>query len=251
MKEFEKSIKRKMTPEKFVDIRDKKYSDDENFYGLTYGLTYGDVSSWLTWNRENGEIAKVLPLPEEFGRGDYWDGPIDKWDEEKPQDISSKLTTDIIFLGLNMSGNGMMPDGSPSFQNARGVKRIVETFSNTVAEGGYFTDIIKPDKRFLEMVKNPADSREFIRIVKAQPDVLKEHIRLFIEELDFIGADKPLLIVFGGDAEWALLQETDDNFRKERFLDIVKIWHYAWQYTSDEKYINDTRSKLARYITIP
>jgi len=246
MKEFEKSIKRKMTPEKFVEIRDEKYSDDENFYGLTYG----DVSSWLTWNRENGEIAK-LPLPDEFRKGDYWDGPIENWDEEKPQDISSKLTTDIIFLGLNMSGKGMMPPGSPSFQNARGVKRIVETFYNTFAEGGYFTDIIKPDKRFLKMVKKPADSREFIRIVKAQPDVLKEHIRLFKEELVFIGADKPLLIVFGGDAEWALLQETDDNFRKERFLDIVKIWHYTWRWTSDKKYINDTRSKLARYITIP
>jgi hypothetical protein len=45
-----------------------------------------------------------------------------------------------------MSLLASIPGGNriPYFQNARGHKFIVETFSGTEAEGGYFTDIIIP-----------------------------------------------------------------------------------------------------------
>ena len=246
MTDFENTIKREMTQKKFEEIRDHVYGDGKNTYGYTYGL----VSSWITWNRnENGEIAKKTPPnPKEWKFGHVYDGTIDDWDQKK---LSSKLTTDIVFLGLNLAGIGQ-PKFLHPFSNARGHRRVYKTFFNTEAEGGYFTDIIKPDKRFLNNVGKPADSKEFMKIVRSKPDVLKEHTELFKQELDHIGAKKPLLIIFGSDAHWILEQGLDGNFLNARFNKIIEIWHYSAQNVgTDEEYINDTRDKLAGYITIP
>ena len=264
---FENKIKHEITREKFEAIRDHKYSRDNDTF---FGYTYGNVSSWLTWNRdENGGIVKGN-IPEDYSielkeaikksvrSRHIWDGPIDNWDQDKPPAFCPKLTTDIVFLGLNMAGNGRPILPGPSFQNARGHRRIVETFFGTEAEGAYFTDIIKPDKRILGNVEKKSNSGQLMQYIDKHRIVLRDHIRLFIKELDFIGAKKPLLIVFGGDAEWILNEGTDFNFRKERFYKIVKIWHYAYRYIKgedererDEKYKDDTRTKLKPYITIP
>ena len=253
MTDFEKSIKREMTREKFLEIRDHIYGDGKN----TFNYTYGQVSSWLAWNRdENGKILSVPPPSPEYTQGGhFYDGPIDNWDQDKllpvERQFSSRITTDIVFIGLNMAGDGTPPDWR-SFQNARVHRKIVKTFFGTEAEGAYFTDIIKPDKRFLDNVGNPANAQQVMRIVAAQRDVLKEHIRLFMEELDFIGAVKPLLIVFGNDAEWILSQGIHDAFLIKRFHAVVKIMHYSsYPKGGDEGYKNDARSKLASYITIP
>ena len=252
MTDFEKTIKREMTREKFLAIRDHKYGRDNDTF---FDYTYGNVSSWLTWNRdENGEILSVPPPSPEYTKGGhFYDGSIDKWDEGKPPVFSYKLTTDIVFLGLNMSVDGK-PIPGPCFQNTRGHRRIVKTFFGTEAEGAYFTDIIKSDKRFLDDAGNPADSQEVMRIIKAKPDVLKEHIRLFKEELDFIGAVKPLLIVFGNDAELVLKERMDKDFLTKRFQAVVKIGPYSLANAipgGDEEYKSDTRIKLIPYITIP
>jgi len=259
-------IKREMTREKFLAIRDYKYGGENDTF---FGYTYGNVSSWLTWNRdENGGIVKGN-IPEDYSiefkdaikknvrKGHFWDDPIDDWDKDKllPPDrqITRRITTDIVFIGLNMSADGK-PIPGPSFQNARGHKRIVKTFFGTEAEGAYFTDIIKSDKRFLDDVGKPADSQEVIRIIKAKPDVLKEHIRLFKKELDDIGAVKPLLIIFGNDAFNLFMEGTDKYFREERFHAVLKIGHYSLANAilgGDEGYKNDTINRLADYITIP
>jgi len=243
MTDLKKTIKREMTREKFLEIRNKEYGDGNNILKLTYG----QVSSWLAWNRdEKDQILKVKPPYDYLTRGRaYYDGPIDNWDQDK---ISPRITTDIVFIGLNMSGDGK-PTNELRFQNARGHRRIVETFRNTAAEGAYFTDIIKPDNRILNKVK-PSNSRQVIEFVNAHRDILEEHVRLFEKELDDIGADKPLLIVFGGDAEWVLKQGIYNNFFTKKFHAIVVITHYAHRFTTDEGYKNDTRNKLKPYITI-
>ena len=241
MTDFEESIKRNMTREKYLEIRDHVYGDGNN----TFNYTYGDVSSWITWNRDkNGQRTIVHDMK----WGYEYDGPINDWKEEELPDFASRITTDIVFVGLNMSGDGTPPEW-PLFQNARGHRKIVKTFFGTEAEGGYFTDIIKPDKRFLDKIGKPAKSDEVMEIVSAQRNVLKEHIYLFKKELDFIGAEKPLLIVFGKDAHWILKQGLDNNFLKKRFYEVVKIRHYACRGT-DEEYKNNTREKLAPYIII-
>jgi hypothetical protein len=253
MTDFEKSIKREMTREKYEEIRDHVYGDGKNIFNYRYG----DVASWLTWNRkENGQIASAPPPDRRFiAKGSIFDGPIEEWDDR----FASKITTAIVFLGLNMSGDGkqmvdLQGKRIPYFQNARGHQFIVETFSGTEAEGGYFTDIIKPDKRLMDDKEViPAKAQTVMQKLEGNPSILKDHILLFKKELDFIGAVKPLLIVFGPKVNKIIKQGLDDNFLKERFHAVVEIYHYAYYYIQGglEGYINDTRQKLKRYITIP
>jgi hypothetical protein len=136
MTDFEKKINRTVKKEKFEEIRDHVYGDGKN----TFSYTYGDVASWFTWNRKtNGQIANVPPpIPELTKKGHYYDGPIGTWDGDKLPvglSFSPRITTDIVFLGLNMSINGT-PGNLPPFQNARGHRKIVKTFFGTEAEGG-------------------------------------------------------------------------------------------------------------------
>ena len=266
MTDFEKTIKREMTREKFLAIRDYKYGGDNDTF---FDYTYGNVSSWLTWNRdEKGVIVKgnisedysielKEAINESVRKRHFWDGPIDDWDQDKllPPDrrITRKITSDIVSIGLNMSADGK-PIPGPCFQNARGHKRIVKTFFGTEAEGAYFTDIIKPDKRILDNVEKKSNSQQLMQYIAAHRNVREEHVNLFKEELDFIGAKKPLLIIFGNNTEWILRQELDDDFLTEKFHAVVKIGHYSLANAvpgDDEGYKIDTRSKLKPYITIP
>jgi hypothetical protein len=138
--EFEQAIKRNVTRELFMKIRDQRYDDGIN----TYDYTYGNVASWITWNRDaNGNLSGHEAVS-------HWDdSPLD-WDKDAGLPLehrfSGRLTTGVVFVGLNMSGDGGA-DGSahnyPPFCNARGHKNIFNVFRNTAAEGGYFTDIIK------------------------------------------------------------------------------------------------------------
>jgi len=243
-----KTVKHTMTKERFLEIRKRHYCEHHKYI---YDFTYGQVSSWLTWNRdEKDKILEVKP-PEKIRKGDYYDGPIDNWDQDK---ISSKITTDIVFIGLNMSGDGKpKPTDKLRFQNARGHKRIVNTFFGTTAEGAYFTDIIKPDRRIdpKKGVK-PSNSKQVINFVKANRDMLKDHIRLFEEELKFIGADKPLLIVFGN-AEEILRQGIYNKFFTREFHAIVVINHYAYRFKkgkNDIEYKKDTKEKLKPFFIL-
>jgi hypothetical protein len=263
MTDFEKTIKREITREKFEAIRDHKYGGNNVIF---FDYTYGNVSSWLTWNRdEKGRIVKGN-IPEDYSiklkeairesvnGGHFWDGPIDDWDKDKllPPDrqITRKITSDIVFIGFNMSAE---PIPGPCFQNARGHKRLVITFFGTEAEGGYFTDIIKSDKRILDSVKKLSVAEEVKAYLKKNPKTLKDHVQIFTDELKFIGAENPLLIVLGRHAEWAVKVALDMKFLdKNKFRGIVFTMHYAgYPKGGDEGYMAIAREDLAKYVTIP
>ena len=266
---FEKSIKREMTYEKFRQIRDHVYGDGKN----TWSYTYGQVSSWFTWNRDTqGKIAsadrftdedgKTKPVPADYTeKRQYYDGPIYDWDREKfsaEGKFHPKITTDIVFVGLNMSGEGKPHPLPFLYQNARGHPRIVKAFFGTAAEGGYFTDIIKPDKRINDaIIKTGGDfskAADVMRVIKKdQTGILKAHFDLFKAELRFIGAAKPLLIVFGNNADWLVNKGFEKNhLEKSSFHKVVKFQHYgSYPAGGDEAWINDIREKLKPYITIP
>jgi len=262
MTDFEKTIRREMTRERFDALRDKVYEDAEHFYHCRYG----EVASWHVWNRTTeGKIAHVDER-RFLAFGSYYDGSIEKWDGEKlPAEsrFSSRLTADIVFIGLNMSHDGMQPDW-PLFQNARGHKAIVPTFFGTEAEGGYFTDIIKPDSRLLDYVQ-AGIAGQVMKVIEddlrnGKGQILRDHIRLFEKELDAIGADKPLLILYGNDVEKIFERAFALRLlEKSRFHAVVKIYHYAYyRYLRQgndagniEAYRSHVREKLRRYITIP
>jgi len=257
MTDLKKTIKREMTREKFERIRDHHYCENHKYI---YDFTYGQVSSWLTWKRD--KKGKVLPnverkdVPDKkwIQNGHIYEGRIDEWDLCKS--FSKKITTNIVFIGLNMSGDGKPSPENPCFQNARGHRRIFNTFFGTAAEGAYFTDIIKPDRRIKpKKGETLAKSNQVMEIIRKQKDpqkndILKDHIRLFEEELKFIGAVEPLLIVFGGGAEWVLRQGIYNNFFTRKFHAIVVIKHYAHRFKKDIEYKKDTVDKLMPYIAI-
>jgi hypothetical protein len=257
MTDFEKFIepKRGMTREKFEEILKREYGG----YGYIYKYTYGDVASWFAWNRDENDKNKINILPEDKSqeKNNIYDGDIYNWDKEK----LSIITTDIVFIGLNMSADGKpLYEDSPEdfwFQNARRYEKIVHTFFNTKAEGAYFTDILKPDKRLPNKKGKSSDSSEVMKIIKSQTgnEIVKDHLHLFKKELGDIGAKKPLLIVFGGGAEWIINQGIKNGILKESdFYAKVKIIHYTYRFrgfNDIKKYRNDTRERLKDYITIP
>jgi len=251
MTDFEKSIKREMTREKFEAIRDKVYGDGIN----TFAHTYGEASSWLFWNRdEKGEIASEEPPDPVFTRRfGIYDGSIENWKEH----FSSKITTDIVFLGLNASGDGS-PHFGPKFQMARGHQFLIETFKNTEAEGTYFTDIIKRDQRFLDHKIKLAKGTDVVGFINSAhgPGIIKDHVKIFKDELDCIGAKKPLLIVFGipPNSPLGILKKVvNDKFLDDRFYKIVEIYHYTYTFIKGglAGYKDHVSEKLAPFITIP
>jgi hypothetical protein len=277
MTNFEKEIdsKRGMSRKKFEEILKQHYGEGKYLYNKTY--TYGDVSSFLTWNRDENNKDKIKILDKKLykniltQRADQINnGDIYNWDQKKLEVI----TTKIVFVGLNMSADGKpltskykgtLPEDF-WFQNARRHEAIIRTFAGTKAEGAYFTDIIKPDKRIHDALKKidkkNADSSAVMKIIRDKRCILEDHLRLFNEELDLIVADKPLLIVFGNGAEWCLKQGFKKNKQNESILDEsrfhddvkVKIYHYAYYSRLEgrfEEYRDKVREQISTYITIP
>lgn len=238
MTDFEKTIRREMTKEKFENIRDHVYSDGKDIFNYTYGK----VASWFTWNRDDN-------------KKDIYSS-IGEWKDT----YSSKLTTDIVFLGLNMIDDLQSIPEDFIFQNSRIEPSIVNTFSDTEAEGAYFTDLIKPDKRIYDNILNLSKGSRIKDFVFSYSDILKEHINLFKEELDFIGAEKPLLIVFGNTALDILNMGICYRYIDiERFKAIVLIRHYSTVPLTNKiniqemltRYKDEIGIRLIDYITIP
>jgi hypothetical protein len=262
MTKFEESIdkKRGMSREKFEKIRKRCYGEGKNLYNKTY--TFGDVSSFLAWNKDKNGIIIELAKDKSQKKNNIYDGDIYNWNQKKLKII----TTDIIFVGLNMSADGkpLSPDSPKDFwfQNARRHEAIVRTFAGTKAEGAYFTDIIKPDKRLPNQKGKSSDSSKVMKIIKHRPGMVKDHLDLFKDELKYIGANKPLLIVFGNAAEWILKQGFKKDKKGKSILDKsrfhegtwVKIYHYAYYSRLKgrfKEYRERVRKKLKKYIKIP
>jgi hypothetical protein len=255
MTEFEKSIKRNVTREHFFEILKKRYGDGNNIWDHAYG----DTSSWLTWIRDSTDRflmhRQVSKCFMDYDDIEWQKNPKPEFWEALPDlgNYLKRLTTDIVFAGLNMPGTGTPPDWPP-FSNARHSKKIIKLFIDTAAEGAYFTDIIKPDKR---LGKNDlANGRAVMKYVLQNQEILKEQLRLFKNELDCIKVndEKPLLVPFGNGAAEILKKGFEYGYlEKNLFRDVIicpNIWHYD-NYKGIYKYAEDTSRKLACYITIP
>lgn len=251
MTDFENNIKRNVSKKHFFNIMNEKYGDGTN----TWDYTYGDVSSWFSWIRDEQE--RFFKHSEE--RLYFIDYNKKEWEKKKPvfwedhpyfEKFLKRLATDILFLGENMAGDGTPPDWPP-FTVARHHKNIIRLFIDTAAEGAYFTDLIKPDKRFLNKIGKPSNGEEVRRIVEKNQEILKEHFDIFKAELKFIGVEKPLLVIFGDAVEYIMNIGINEGYiKKEDFIDIIKIKHYS-KVMNFYKYAEDTSVKLKDYLTIP
>ena len=142
-------------------------------------------------------------------------------------DLLKKINTGFVFVGLNRSGvhNKYLDCSKPWFDfhsaSPRGQEyKLRYALSDTPLWGSYITDIIKyyPE----------VDSAKVIKYVKNNPDVLRDNINAFKEELSILGGH-PVLVALGG-ATYNFLSKTLGNEYK-----IVKTKHFAYR-IGKEKY---------------
>lgn len=161
---------------------------------------YGGVSSWGIWAPEG-------PTPRS-GVGDL--SVFEKIDVKD-------LGTGFVFVGLNVAGEGKLKN-VPDWGNFHSEYRTHHDFKlryalkDTKYWGSYFTDIIKlhPD----------SDGGNVMKYIKEHPNVLKENIISFEEEIAYLGGSQ-VLIAMGNKAYGLLIDNLKDKYR------IEKMSHYA------------------------
>lgn len=178
---------------------------------------YGGVASWAIWGTPKKGTSDTSDLSP-FG------------DSEIGLTLP-KLHTRIILVALNISG----PLDRP-LSNFHGGSRdfmLRDAVAGTMFEGAYMTDLIKNYED-----KNAASVVKFFRANKSEFD---QHVKFFLEELEFVGATKKsVLVALGGDA-YQLLSSANLSFEVE------KLSHYSARTLGKERYRNEV-SALASSI---
>lgn len=173
---------------------------------------YGDVSSWAIWKE-----------PDEKPKSNTSDMSV--FDDEN---ILDKLNDKYVFVGLNASStHGERRDGKySSWLNFHSDYAYQQDYKlryallNTKYWGGYITDIIK---KYPEV-----DSSKVKVYLKNNPEVVESNIKDFINELNILSKDKPILIAMGGYSFEILDKYLSDEYK------IVKIMHYSSQISKEE-----------------
>ncbi len=179
---------------------------------------YGDVASWCIW-------APELDRPKSnVGNLTVFDDP----------ELYKKVNPNFAFIGLNVSG-ARKPDAIivpwESFHSPYGRHhdyKLRYALKDTPYWGSYITDLIK---NFPEL-----HSENVVSFMKRNPDVLKQNIDEFREEMAILG--KPVLVALGGTV-YDLLKKTVGNE-----FQIVGIKHYSYT-ISKENYRTEALERLA------
>jgi len=178
-----------ITTEKFEEIKTK----------------YGHMSSWALW-KDKDEQGK-----EKSNMGDtsIFETSVDS------------LNPNVVFVGLNISKKIIEPFGNfhPNYSTAHDYK-IRYAVKDTLFQGAYMTDIIKD---FEEKI-----SGNVIKYINQNKEFLKENIKSFEEELEFIGSNEPILIAFGNDCYKILNKHLKDKYK------IFKVSHYSSSVTKEQ-----------------
>jgi len=174
---------------------------------------YGDVGSWAIWE-EAGEKPKSNM------------GHSNIFDFNKNPNLLNSLKSNVIMVGLNFS-RPLIP--TEPFKNFHDLSprandfKIRYAFADTEFYGAYMTDVIKN----LEMV----DSKDVKKYLKNNPQVIQDNINFFREEMNDLGAEKPVLLAFGVDSYNLLF----NYLRKDEYHQLIRLTHYSHQ-ISKEKY---------------
>jgi len=178
-----------ITTEKFEEIKTK----------------YGHMSSWALW-KDKDEQGK-----EKSNMGDtsIFETSVDS------------LNPNVVFVGLNISKKIIEPFGNfhPNYSTAHDYK-IRYAVKDTLFQGAYMTDIIKD---FEEKI-----SGNVIKYINQNKEFLKENIKSFEEELEFIGSNEPILIAFGNDCYKILNNHLKDKYK------LFKVSHYSSHVTKEQ-----------------
>ena len=173
---------------------------------------YGCCASWAIW-ADQGEKPKD-------NIGDL--SVLDPENDEKRLS-EFKLKPNVIFVGLNKSRDGNKKHFSNFHSSdSKGTDfKIRFAFKDSSFWGGYMTDIIKDFKE--------PKSGKVEKHLRENKECERKNVKDFCQELEFIGAIDPTLIVFGN-ATYKVLMRNPEILEKHSIAKdkIKKIYHYAY-----------------------
>ena len=187
---------------------------DKNTYQIMKDK-YGLVSSWAIWKRAGSTVKSNTESME--------------W--VRDPNLLSKLNTGFVFVGLNASSThgdqgGHFYEPWSNFHSGYAYQndyKLRYALQDTRYWGSYITDVIK---RYSEV-----DSSKVTSYLKKHPEVVRDNIKEFKQELSYLG-DNPVLVAMG-DKSYQIL---NDYLGKD--YKVVKIKHYSFT-ISKEDYRNE------------
>ena len=163
---------------------------------------YQYYASWAVW-AEKGSTPKSNV------------GDLSILDPTLNTQLLGQLNPNIVLVALNIAAVDI-EDPWGNFHSGRGHAqdyKIRHVMRDTPLWGAYMTDIIKDHP---ELVASNVE-----KFLGRNPDVEREHVESFKQELTDIGAEKPKLIAFGNLVHKILTRNLGDEF------EIFKINHYS------------------------
>jgi hypothetical protein len=152
-------------------------------------------------------------------------GNLEALDEKANPKLLEALNPGVVMVGLNISRGFSEP-----FRNFHDVSasandfKIRFAFRETNFWGAYMTDIIKG---FVE-----SSSEKLLTHLRTHPEVVRDNVRAFRDELADLGHPSPLILAFGVAAHALLAKNlcaTDYSF-------LIRLTHYSHWRISKEKY---------------
>jgi len=189
---------------------------------LDIAKKYGKVASWAVWDRVGDKPKSNISNMELF-------------DIQNTPSLLNVLRTNTVMVALNFARDVEMEEPFLNFHdpNPHGQDfKIRYAFEGTEYYGSYMTDIIK-DFPMLS-------SKDVMKYLKDKPDEIQKQLEIFVQELKFIGADKPLIMAFGRDTYDLLSKYLCSSV----YSDLIALTHYSHQ-ISKENYRADTHEKLS------
>ncbi len=173
---------------------------------------HGSYGSWAVWASQ-GQTPKSNM------------GDIEVLDPRANPSLLQTLNPGVVMVGLNLS-RGFPDSPFRNFHDPDPVAndfKIRHAFSGTSYWGAYMTDVIK---RHVEL-----DSAQLLNHLRANPQVIKDHVEALRSEVLDLGHPKPVILAFGR-AAYSLLER---NLSCNDYSLLVRITHYS-HYISMENY---------------
>jgi hypothetical protein len=175
---------------------------------------HGSYASWAVW-ADAGEKPKSNM------------GDMSVFDLGSNPTLLHVLKTNVIMVGLNIASfSRLLPEPFRNFHDPNRSAndfKIRYAFRDTEYYGAYMTDVIKR----VGMI----DSKDLLAHLKANPGLVEQNIKNFLEELRDLNCSSPTILAFGVGA-YKILR---DNLRGEEYSRLIKLTHYSHQ-ISKEKY---------------
>lgn len=169
---------------------------------------YGHYASWAVWALEG-------PTPKSNV------GDLTVFDIDINPTLLGILKPNIVMVGLNISRP--IEDTFGNFHDKKSISqdyKIRYALKDSCFYGAYMTDIIKDFEN--------ATAGNVMKHLRENPNFEQQNVDIFLQELEGIGAEDPLIIAFGNDAFHILDRNFGDRFR------IHKVRHYSMQMNKDD-----------------